>query len=251
MKIMIMGKGGSGKSTVAALLAKAYAESGKKVLLVDADESNFGLGLLLGAKSGRPLMDFLGGRPGVREKLKAAGDLNPVPMFSAKIVTDQIPGECLTSSDGVRLVSVGKIRDFGEGCACMVGVLAKKLLGNLAIADDEVVIVDSEAGVEHFGRGVDAEADLLLGVLDPTRESLLMATAMDAMAKKINKDLFFVLNKAEPMVQKIFTEKLPEESIAAKIAPVPALAMDALEGRPLSVIPDEVRALASFLAERR
>lgn len=250
MKIMVMGKGGSGKSTIAALLAKAYANKGKKVLLVDADESNFGLGLFLGLENGKPLMDFLGGRPGVREKLKQAGTLSPVPMFSSKISPAQIPADCRRSADGVTLVSVGKIRDFGEGCACMVGVLAKKLLGNLALSPEDVVIVDSEAGVEHFGRGVDEQADILLGVLDPTRESLLMASAMDAMAKKINTRLFFILNKAEPLAQKVFTEKIPQDRIAAQVPPNPALAMDALEGRPLSVLPDEIRELADFLTNQ-
>ncbi|MEW5733801.1 MAG: P-loop NTPase [Thermodesulfobacteriota bacterium] len=248
MKIMVMGKGGSGKSTLAALLAEAFSEAGKDVLLVDADESNFGLGLLLGMQAGKPLMDFLGGRPGVREKLKQAGPLaGPVPIFSAKIAPADIPAECAVKKDGIRLVSVGKIRDFGEGCACMVGVLAKKLLGNLALGENDVVVVDSEAGVEHFGRGVDAEADVLLGVLDPTRESLLMAGAMDAMARKINAKLFFVLNKAEPLVHKLFTETISEEKIAAVVGPKPDLALDALAGRPLSSLPEEVRSLAAFL----
>ena len=48
MKILICGKGGSGKSTIASLLAKSMAEKGHNVLVIDSDESNFGLHRQLG-----------------------------------------------------------------------------------------------------------------------------------------------------------------------------------------------------------
>ncbi len=69
MKILIGGKGGSGKSTLSILLAKALKSAGHPVLLVDADESNLSLHRLLGAPAPENLMKEMGGRKGVREKL--------------------------------------------------------------------------------------------------------------------------------------------------------------------------------------
>ena len=48
MKIAVCGKGGCGKSTVTSLLAKALARRGKEILVIDSDESNYGLHRQLG-----------------------------------------------------------------------------------------------------------------------------------------------------------------------------------------------------------
>ena len=62
MKIIISGKGGSGKSTISTLIARALEARGFSVLLIDADESNFGLQRLIGAEAPVHLMDNLGGK---------------------------------------------------------------------------------------------------------------------------------------------------------------------------------------------
>ncbi|MDW7989558.1 MAG: AAA family ATPase [Archaeoglobaceae archaeon] len=69
MKILICGKGGSGKSVIATLLAKELARRGKRVLLLDADESNQTLNRKFGVDEIKKLMDFLGGKKEVRDKL--------------------------------------------------------------------------------------------------------------------------------------------------------------------------------------
>jgi len=62
MKITICGKGGSGKSSVAALLAREYARRNRAVLVVDTDESNLGLHRLLGTDAPPDLMGYFGAR---------------------------------------------------------------------------------------------------------------------------------------------------------------------------------------------
>jgi CO dehydrogenase maturation factor len=62
MKILICGKGGTGKSTLTALLGREMACRGKRVLIVDSDESNFGLPALLGMDKPRDFMEYLGGK---------------------------------------------------------------------------------------------------------------------------------------------------------------------------------------------
>jgi len=67
MKILICGKGGSGKSTISALLAEELASKGHKVLVVDTDESNFGLYKHLGMEQPKDFMESLGGKAGLRQ----------------------------------------------------------------------------------------------------------------------------------------------------------------------------------------
>ncbi|MBE9529715.1 MAG: P-loop NTPase, partial [Proteobacteria bacterium] len=168
MKVLICGKGGSGKSTLSALIAMALKNRGYRILLVDADESNHGLHRLLGISHPVSLMDSLGGKKGFRQMTGSAfpQTLDAVP-FKERIRINEIPGDCITESDGIKLLVVGKIHHFGEGCACPMGVLSKMVLSKLDFKENEIVIVDTSAGIEHFGRGVDAECDMIIGVVDP------------------------------------------------------------------------------------
>ena len=61
----------------------------------------------------------------------------------------------MLEKDGIRLVAIGKILQSLEGCACPMGVLSREFLKKLRLKDKEITIVDMEAGVEHFGRGVE------------------------------------------------------------------------------------------------
>jgi CO dehydrogenase maturation factor len=176
MKILICGKGGSGKSTVVALLAKSLNRKGLRVLLVDADESNVGVSRLLGSPDGVSLLDSLGGKKDLQKKMMAAFPAGkPLELFTTRWSLGDIPADCLSQAAGIQLMSVGKIQHFGEGCACPMGALAKAFFSNLDTAADEVVVIDAEAGVEHFGRGVEAGCDLILAVVDPSYESILLA----------------------------------------------------------------------------
>lgn len=71
MRIAVCGKGGSGKSTISALLAKQMAKK-KNVLVLDIDESNYGLHSQLGLKPPRDLMEYFGGKKGFKEKQREA-----------------------------------------------------------------------------------------------------------------------------------------------------------------------------------
>ena len=235
MKVLICGKGGSGKSTVSALIAKSLKKSGYRVLLVDADESNFGLHRLMGIEPPVNLMENLGGKRGFKEKIKPAfpGE-SPQGIFPEGMDSEKIPEECISRSDGIRLLVIGKIHDFGEGCACPMGMLSKMVLSRLSVGDDEIVIIDTEAGVEHFGRRLDAECDLILGVIDPTYESFLLSARMLEMAREAGTEIFFVLNKVEESVAEAMSRNLDQERIIARIPKDDRIFMDSLEGRKLT-----------------
>lgn len=197
MKLLICGKGGSGKSTVAALLAAAVSKQGKQVLVVDADESNIGLFRMLGMEMPEPLMDHLGGKKGFRQRTAAAGNMlgGPSPLFPDRMTAEELPDACVAGNGGVRALSVGKIHHFGEGCACPMGQLFRLLFESLDLSGQDLVIVDTAAGVEHFGRRLQGQVDQVLCVVDPSFESVHMAERVSALASEAGLPVSVVLNK--------------------------------------------------------
>lgn len=248
MKILICGKGGSGKSTLAALLASKLNDLGYNILLVDADESNFGLHRLAGLPLPEDIMSNLGGKKGFKEKLNKTfpGDDKP---FNQKIGIDELPEGCVTEANGTRLLVIGKIHDFGEGCACPMGVLSKLVLSNLVIKDNEIVIVDTEAGIEHFGRRVDAECDLILDVVDPTYESFMMAEKIQEMAQKASIDLFFVLNKIDARVKNSMIKNVDQKKIITRIPQNEQLFLESLEGKTLTAELPAIEPICELIQE--
>jgi CO dehydrogenase maturation factor len=236
MKIEISGKGGSGKSTVSVLLARSMKKLGYRVLLVDGDESNIGLENLTGVAGPVHLLDYLGGKQGFKARLNQTMAMdNPAGLFSGKQRIDDLPKECISlTEDGVEILVIGKIHHMGEGCACPMGVLSKKFLASLETADNEVVLVDAEAGVEHFGRGIVGECDLIVGVVDPTAESFLLARKMAQMAESGGKAICFILNKVEPEIEDFMKQQLDAATVVGVIPKDHAIFMNSLEGRALS-----------------
>ncbi len=245
MKIEVSGKGGSGKSTLSVLLARALKKAGYRVLLVDGDESNIGLEKLTGIGEPVHLLDYLGGKKGFKEKLNQAMlPDNPAGLFAGKQTLDDLPKECIArSDDGLEMLVIGKIHHIGEGCACPMGVLARKFLASLETRDKEIVLVDAEAGVEHFGRGIVGECDLILGIIDPTAESFQLARKMMQMAENGKKAIRFILNKVEPEIETFMKNQLDPAFIAGTVPKDHAIFMQSLEGNPLSQNLSEVDAI--------
>ncbi|MCL2172886.1 MAG: P-loop NTPase [Nitrososphaerota archaeon] len=198
MKILLCGKGGSGKSTVAALLAKNLQLEGYRVLVVDVDESNYGLSSQLGLADPRELIEQIGGKSEVKSKMGVVrSDGHKAPVFSETWNIDNIPSECLSKKDNLYLLQIGKVKHYGEGCACPMGVLSKDFVTNLSLEPMDIAVIDTEAGVEHLGRSVAAGVDLILGIIDPSYESIRLSEKMSAMAKESKKPIQFIINKAE------------------------------------------------------
>jgi CO dehydrogenase maturation factor len=192
MKISVCGKGGSGKSTVVALLANEALARGFRVLVVDSDESNSGLFGMLGFDHPPvPLMELVGGKTSLKQKMSQTNVLS-----ESQLTTVQIPEEHLLQRDGLMLVSIGKILQSLEGCACPMGVLSREFLKKLALQENELAIVDMEAGVEHFGRGVDTSIDSVLIVVEPPLESVNVGQKIHDLALGIGiKNVWAVMNK--------------------------------------------------------
>lgn len=191
MIVSVCGKGGSGKSVVTALLAGEAVRRGHPVLVVDADESNSGLYAMLGLQSPpSPIMELLGGKEALKRSMGSADVLQ-----GPSITPDDLPEAHLSRDGQLRLVAIGKIHQALEGCACPMGILNRELLKKLSLGDNELAIVDMEAGVEHFGRGIEEAVSAILLVVEPSMESIRLAAKIRELAQGMGKPVWAVLNK--------------------------------------------------------
>ena len=210
-KIATCGKGGSGKSITVTLLANGMQARRRRVLVIDSDESNTGLHRLLGFdRPPEPLIDMMGGKQKVEEELVAriaAGESElAVELMRDEISVEDIPDKYILAKDGIRLVNVGKILMALEGCACPMGVVSRSFLKKLRLETDEIAIIDLEAGVEHFGRGVETGVDCVLVVVEPSFDSLEVAERIFELSTGLEiGDVWAILNK------------IPSEEIAARL----------------------------------
>ncbi|MBW2616618.1 MAG: ATP-binding protein [Deltaproteobacteria bacterium] len=232
MKISVCGKGGSGKSALTTLLANQAVSRGLGVLVVDSDESNSGLFKMLGFENPPvPLMELLGGKKKLKEKMRHTNIL-----AESHLSSKDIPPPHLISRNGLMLVSIGKILQALEGCACPMGVLSREFLKKLRLGENEIAIVDMEAGVEHFGRGIDEGIDRVLLVVEPSFESIVLAAKIKGIAAGMNRAVSAVLNKidSEKIAHKLESELKTRDIEVIGIVPNDPLVFEAcLEGRTL------------------
>lgn len=218
MKILICGKGGSGKSTIASLLAKNLQTKGYRVLIVDSDESNYGLSVQLGLNDPKELMEQLGGKKAVVDKMWATRSAYEKEKIFKEIWSiDQIPRECISNKNNLYLLQIGKVKHFGEGCACPMGGLSRDFLSNLHLEPKDVAIIDTEAGIEHLGRGVERSVDIVLAVLDPSYESIRLSEKIATLVKESGKRVYFILNKMDKATAKKISAKIDKTLVAGVI----------------------------------
>ena len=238
MKVIVAGKGGCGKSTVSTLLAKALAKRGSRVLVIDTDESNFGLHTHLGLKRPEDFMNYFGGKKVLFEKVKS---------IQKRWQIDELPAEYLTEKGNIKLLAMGKIYDFGEGCACPINALSSRFLEILELKDDEFLIADTDAGIEHLGRGIERGCDLILAVVEPSQESIGLANRITAMAKSIDKPIYYILNKTDSNTEAVLLEVLDGSRVIAAVPQDERIFRYGLEGRELDLNVEGIEELVDFL----
>lgn len=196
MKIAVTGKGGVGKTTLSSVLSHLYAAEGRTVIAVDADP-DANLASALGvpraeAEKIRPIAEIgelieerMGTKPG---SMGSVFKLNPK--------VDDLPEGLGFKFSGITLLIMGKAKTASSGCYCPENVLLRRLLRHLVVERDEVVIVDMEAGIEHFTRGTADSVDAFIVVVEPGQRSMQTAGVVKEMAIGLGvKNVFVVANK--------------------------------------------------------
>ncbi len=172
MKIAVSGKGGVGKTTFAALLARLYAEEGRTVLTADVDpDSNLGLALGFTPEELEEITPISKMRDLIAERTGASSD-GLSKFFKINPKVDDIPEKFAKEKNGVKMLVMGTVETGGSGCVCPEHVVLRRLISHLIVQRDEVVIMDMEAGLEHLGRGTADSMDEFIVVIEPGTRSV-------------------------------------------------------------------------------
>jgi CO dehydrogenase maturation factor len=207
MKIAISGKGGVGKTTLAALLAQAYADAGRDVLAVDADPAPCLAGALGFPAELRDGLQPIAAMDALIEERTGARPGTVGGFFTLNPRVDDLPERFSARHRGVRLLEMGGVEQGGSGCICPESAMLRTLFTHLLFRQDDVLILDMYAGVEHLGRATADFVDAMLIVVEPTRRSLGTARQIQKLAADIGVHrLWLVGNKVRSDEEEVFIE---------------------------------------------
>jgi CO dehydrogenase maturation factor len=176
VRIAVAGKGGAGKTTISALLARLAARAGRATLAIDAD-ANPNLASALGVQPGhaemlRPVTPDM-----VSRRLGGAGLTEPLETVLERY--------SLSGPDGVRLMLMGSPQHADEGCMCAAHAVVSALLEDLDAEPGNLVVVDMEASPEHLSRGTIRHVDAVWLVAEPYYRSLETVRRMGALVAEL------------------------------------------------------------------
>jgi CO dehydrogenase maturation factor len=193
VKIAVTGKGGTGKTTIAGILACCFRDDGYRVLAVDADpDANLASAIGIPPELTASLLPISERRELIRERTGAEpGEFGQ--MFKMNPAVGDIPDEYSVDFGGIKLLVMGAVRKGGGGCACPENVLLQSLLTEIVLNRDEVVIVDMEAGIEHLGRATCKAVDRMLIIVEPGTRSICTAKRIMELAREIGIESFGIV----------------------------------------------------------
>ena len=192
MIVGVAGKGGVGKSTIAALLIRSLLARGVKPLLVVDADPNTCLYEKLGVEAGRTLGQ-------IREE--SARLKQETPTLAKRDLLEMEVQSAVVEGTGFDLLAMG--RQEGPGCYCYVNNLLRSFVDGLGGAY-KAVVIDNEAGMEHLSRRTNAGVDVMLFVCEPTRSSARTIARLKELAEGLDFRIgaqYVVLNRANGAVE--------------------------------------------------
>jgi CO dehydrogenase maturation factor len=184
MKIAISGKGGAGKTTISAILAKILS-SENKVIVIDCDpDANLGETLGFDTGSLTPLVEM-------KELIKERMELSPFGTYKLNPKVSDIPDKYFLEKDNIKFMIMGVLKEGGSGCYCPENTFIRALLSYLVLEREEILILDMPAGIEHLTRGTAKGIDNLIIVVEPTSKSIesakkILKLSEDLRIKKVS-----------------------------------------------------------------
>lgn len=233
MKIAISGKGGVGKTTIAAGLARLFEEDGRKVIAIDADpDANLALALGMPLKEASAIVPLSDMNELIEERTGAKPGFSG-GFFKLNPKVEDIPERFGVTQGGIRVLVVGTVESGGGGCICPESALVRSLLRHLVLHRDEVVIMDMEAGIEHLGRSTAESVDALVLVVEPSVKSIQTAGVSRRLAAEIGiTRVLAVANKVRgPEEAELVSGGLPEVPLIGIISDNEAIRRADIEGR--------------------
>jgi CO dehydrogenase maturation factor len=195
--IAIAGKGGTGKTTLAAMIIRLLSEKKRPILAVDAD-SNVNLNEVLGVE--------------LREEMKILSDKLPAGMSKQQFLEYKIQ-RSLVEAQFFDLIAMG--RPEGPGCYCYANNLLRDILRTLS-QNYEYVVIDNQAGMEHLSRRTTQDIDELIIVSDPSLRGIHAAGKISRLVKELEtrvKHKFLILNRIHDSISVSFKDAVAGEGL--------------------------------------
>ncbi|OHD71661.1 MAG: carbon monoxide dehydrogenase [Spirochaetes bacterium RBG_16_49_21] len=213
MKLAVTGKGGVGKTTIAALIIRNLADKGKRIIAIDADpDANLASALgLHGSDQIVPIAEM----EALIEERTGAKPGQSGSFFTINPKVDDLPEKLSITNGTIRLMVMGTVKKGGAGCVCPESALVKALVSHVVFYRDDVVVMDMEAGIEHLGRGTATAVDMIVVVVEPGRRSIETAEKIKKLAADIGiKRIGIVGNKVRSQRDEDFIRRnLPDSNI--------------------------------------
>jgi CO dehydrogenase maturation factor len=237
--IALAGKGGTGKTTLAALLIRYLIERrpGTRILAIDADPAS-NLDMMLGMRAERTIGAI---REEMLEQVRASGALAgamPGGMSKQEYLDYEVQ-LALVEGERVDLLAMG--RPEGPGCYCAANQMLRQIVDRLSKSYDYVVI-DNEAGMEHLSRRTTRDVDVLVLVTDPTLRGLTTAQHMRDMVPELHISVgrvYLVVNRVPGELPAPLAEAVARAGLEllGVLPDDPVMAEFELSGRPLLELP--------------
>ena len=220
MKLAFAGKGGVGKTTLAALFARFLADSHRRVIAIDCDP-DANLSQALGF--GEDIVPVSKMKELIHERMEIKN--NDPTYFKLNPKIDDIPEKYLKKDGELYLMAMGGVDVAGTGCICPESRFVKNLLEHMVMRSEDNLIMDMEAGIEHLGRSTAKSVDALVAVVEPSVFSLNTLDKIKKLAPQIGiNTLKVIANKIRTQDEERFImEKVPKDLLLGTILYTPEL----------------------------